>query len=144
MSCSDFFGEYIEWIEGSARRHVWCTLVSNQRDGVCSYAVGRLQYTRGGGGGGPMSFVLPGTFEGDLPQTFSNRFGAGGSPFSPEAADVLGVRLTLSDPPRVRLTLRSWGGGRSSFSVTCDNGVLLASPASGGFVISLQKVEVPV
>ena len=56
----------------------------------------------------------------------------------------LGVRITLSDPPRVRLQLNSWGGTRFGFVPDCRNGLLAGFHSSVGFVISLQKTVKPV
>lgn len=138
MSCEGFFDEYIEWAEDASRRkHVWCTLVTNQKDGLCTYAQGRIQYTKGSS---DPKFSVASNFEGNLTQMFSDRVTDSGRPFSLDSSEVLGVRITLSDPPMVRA---SKGTAHSSFSVACSEGVLMGSPPGQGMVLSLQKIEVP-
>ncbi|MDQ1811911.1 hypothetical protein RBA41_01205 [Massilia sp. CCM 9210] len=144
MSCPSFFKEYIEWVAESPRRQLWCTFTSNRTSGVCSYAAGSLQFTPAALDRiGPLVIPRLATLEGNISQVFSDRRNGAGQNFSGDAADSLGLRITLSDPPGVRITLHSWGGARSSFSVECREGVLVGTMPGTGIVISLQKRELP-
>jgi hypothetical protein len=74
MSCAGFFDEYVNWVTiPDPRPHLFvahlveCTLVSNQKNGVCSYAFGEVSYTPPRvEGEGLFSMAVPGFFEGDL------------------------------------------------------------------------------
>lgn len=140
MSCEGFFDEYIKWVtSGTAGNFIRCSLVSNQKNGICSYALGQMKY-RGAEARGvdQMDVLLPGTFEGDLTQLFSDRLTADtGNPFSKDAPAMVGVKITLSDPPTVLVS------GSSSLAADCGDGVLLGSPPGFGFVISLQTAWAP-
>lgn len=142
MSCEGFFEPYVAWAEADLD-HNWVVfnLISNQENGVCGYASGRFNYKPGTATGEPpLTVSLPGTFDADgVKQFFSDRLTPDNDPFNPAAPDSIGVRLTLSDPPHVRLKLNSWGGGYLGFSVECRNGVLIGAPPGAVIVISLQQ-----
>jgi hypothetical protein len=147
MSCQGFFNQYVQWAEADPTNHlISFRLVSNERSLVCSYAFGLLRYTAGlptaPVPGTTGTGTSPGKFEGDATQYFSDRVTAAGKPFNPSATDSLTVRVTLSDPPGVRLRLNSWGGGYINYTAfECREGVLVAAPATPPGALLLMSFQ---
>jgi len=134
-----FFKEYVDWL-GSAGHILGFTLVSNQPSGVCSYSRGFLSYQPSSSTSGPFGIIIPATLENtNCQQLFNDRSTSTGQPFNTEKSDSLAIRITLSSPPRVRLTLNTWGGALLAFTPECSNGILIGAASGVTFVVSLQK-----
>jgi hypothetical protein len=139
LSCREFFDPYVTWAEAapsSLKQYVSFNLVSNEANGVCSFARGPLHYRPSVGDGTPSA--MPASFEGHAPQLFSDRLSHGTDPFSREAADSIDLDIQLSDPPRVDLILLKWGGRHISFTVACQRGVLIGEAEGVTYLLSLQ------
>jgi hypothetical protein len=142
MSCEGFFDEYVSWIEGGPTHRVRVAFVSNEKDCLCSYIVddfGSSNYQpMSVAGEGGLAFIIPAQFEQkSATQVFNYRR------FDFERADNIGLRITVSNPPHIRLQLNSLGGAKIAFYVVCEDGVLKGSHSGTSFLISLQNIEVP-
>jgi hypothetical protein len=149
MSCQGFFDQYVRWAEPDPPSHlIGFRLVTNERSLVCGYATGFLLYTPGALPTAPAPGTTgtpgtsPGKLEGSATEYFSDRVTATGQPFDPGATDLLTVRVTLSDRPRIRLQFDSWGGGYIIYTAfECREGVLVAAPATPPGAVLLMSFE---
>jgi hypothetical protein len=119
-----------------------CTVTTNQRNGVVSYAEGGMGYSgrttthpprwRAVLGVRRQFFVLP--------YYFSDRRGpVAGAPFKPTAIDDLGLEVALlgnNDQLGITFTLLSWGNAKFTIQVVgCDAGVVYGVGAGIGAAV---------
>jgi hypothetical protein len=121
-----------------------CSVTTNQRNGVVSYAIGSLSYSPGTGAIPPRWSSIAGGWTSALPSVhlgylFSDRLGPGSSPFSPTKFDDLGLEIALlgnNDQLGITFTLRSWGSAKFPLQVIgCDAGVVYGVGAGIGAAI---------
>jgi hypothetical protein len=137
MSCESFFDDFLKAAEASFTHDIGpeFAMVTNQADGVCSYTTGLLKYRPARTSGhGPTAYAFPAQFEAEhCSQLFSSR------EFRVDNSDDLALRLTLSDPPRVRLQLNSHGNRHIGFTPECRDGLLVGGVSGTGYIISLMR-----
>lgn len=108
------------------------------KNGVASYATGRLTLARGG------PRPLPRWVASGAPQLFSDRrTGANGAqPFSIGKADKIGLGIGISAAPAVQITLESWSGAKSNFVADCSAGGVMhgSTPDVDYLIVVFQSI----
>ena len=143
MGCEGFFDNYVSWAEDDVAHHILSVTIDSNGGGISGHAQGTLIYHPRGGVGGVSEVAIRGTFEGEARQTFSDRISPDGEPFDPSRSDTLGIRLIVSDPPRVRLQAKSWGGTFLSFDAECGDRQLVGAYDGSEYVVRLETFERP-
>lgn len=115
----------------------WCSIVTNQENGVVSYASGVLGYhprPEAPDGRVLHPLVNVAKFTGELAQVFSDPQ----RPFGESRVDQLGIDMVVDPDGQlvIRVTALSWGSGRSELHVLgCDAQVLYAmGPGIGAHI----------
>ena len=110
-----------------------CSLTTNQRNGVVSYAAGPIGYSRRTSTTPPRWRSIPGVWRQSypsvhLPYYFSDRRGAQSEPFSQSKIDNLQLEIALvgnNDQLSITLTPLTWTTTKFSVQVIgCDAGVV--------------------
>jgi len=119
---------------------VGVTIVTNQDNGIASYAVGSLIYHPGSltgpffrpprlstTGGEPLNFYFSDRMLDIDPPASPGGFGhSPRQPFSANAIDKLGVSVSLHSGPRVvKFTFHSWDGGTVSVAMESQGNLLV-------------------
>jgi len=145
-TCTDFINDiFLNPVQGGGSPVIGdCSITTNQRNGVVSYAAGSIAYSRRTSTHPPRWTSVAGVWRNSfpavhLPYYFSDRTGSGGGPFSASNFDNLGLEIALlgnNDQLGVTLTLRSWGNAQFQVNVMgCDAGVLYGVGAGIGAAI---------
>jgi hypothetical protein len=162
QSCNTFLSNLESWLvnqpNGPGTYEVSFNMVTNRSDG--KYA----SYSEGGSGtAGVLQYYpgrrigviwLPPYLEGDVVQYFSDRrylpgggIGFAWAPFNPLATDK--TRVTISLNPlgsafgTTTITLLSWGNAQSSFTPSCQNGLMYGFIGNTMLVMSLNESYFP-
>lgn len=138
MSCESFIASCIAWLDEA--KAIQCKIVSI---GCAGVTVGTRSFSsingytpRGTVGSGPTAALAPAQLQGDMTHVRLSEASAPGAP------ENVGVRITLdSSSPRVRLTLKSRGDARVSFTPLCMGESFVGEASGTTWVVTLCKVE---
>jgi hypothetical protein len=123
-----------------------CSITTNQRNGVVSYAAGPIAYSRRTSTTPPRWRSVAGVWRQSfpsvhLPYYFSDRRGAQGEPFAQSKIDNLQLEIALvgnDDQLRITLTPLTWTNSKFPVQVVgCDAGVVYG--VGGGIGASIPN-----